>query len=123
MSFGRAINDAGRIVGWSLTLNDELAHAFFYEKGVMTDISSFGDADSYGTAINNGGQIVGYFTKDNATYGFLYDKGVVRVLVRSAMPHIRMRSTTRARSLVGCKGKLLRTRLFIQTARCWTSIC
>jgi probable HAF family extracellular repeat protein len=65
-SMANAINDAGQIVGVSLTSNGD--HAFLYSGGVMTDLGTFGVAsgdppplvgNSSATGINNAGQVVG----------------------------------------------------------------
>lgn len=54
------------------------AHAFLYSNGVMKDISPFGGSESYGSDINNSGQVVGEFlTEDHTSFhAFLYSDGV-----------------------------------------------
>jgi len=57
-SQARAINDAGQIVGYIRT-NENETHAFLYEKGKMTDIGTLGDEPSVANSINTRGIIVG----------------------------------------------------------------
>ena len=59
------INDAGQVVGWShsthVTQLGPMAHAFLWQDGMMTDLGVLpgGFDESWATAINNDGQIVG----------------------------------------------------------------
>src|SRR6266513_1047978 len=79
-SFSRpfALNDAGRVVGWSATGTGEY-HAFFWADGVMTDIGTLGGTLSQAVAVNATGQVVG--TSRTATAGqqhaFLWQDGVL----------------------------------------------
>lgn len=57
-SQARAINDAGQIVGYIRTDENE-THAFLYEKDKMTDIGTLGDEPSVANSINAKGIIVG----------------------------------------------------------------
>ena len=79
-SFSRpfALNDAGRVVGWSATATGEY-HAFSWADGVMTDIGTLGGTLSQAVAVNAAGQVVG--TSRTATAGqqhaFLWQNGVL----------------------------------------------
>jgi probable HAF family extracellular repeat protein len=54
-------------------------HAFLYANGVMQDLGTLGGANSYATAINNSGQIVGYSdTAAGAQHAFLYTSGAMQ---------------------------------------------
>jgi probable HAF family extracellular repeat protein len=61
ISVALGINNAGQVVGWSYTSGNAAQHAFFYSKGVMTDLNSLLPAGwnlQDATAINDSGQIV-----------------------------------------------------------------
>jgi uncharacterized repeat protein (TIGR01451 family) len=62
-SVGLAINNSGRVVGYS-AFDAYASHAFEYVAGVMSDLGTLPTSDgtdtqSYATAVNNGGQVVG----------------------------------------------------------------
>lgn len=60
VTFARAINDAGQVVGWSSTAAGK-THAFLTgTNGVgMADLGTLGGENSYAYGINNAGQVVG----------------------------------------------------------------
>ena len=78
------INDFDQVVGRSLVGME--MQAFLWENGVMTDLGTLGGQNSYATAINNAGQIVGY-SDSNPIEGvehrqaFIREDGVMRCLV------------------------------------------
>ncbi|MEQ1557531.1 MAG: DUF3466 family protein [Methyloglobulus sp.] len=66
-SFATAINDLGEVIGYDYLSNqyDYFQHAYFWSKGLMTDIGvlgvdEFGTGNSLANAINNKSQVVGY---------------------------------------------------------------
>src|SRR5206468_4215402 len=69
-SNGLGINDAGRIVGYSLTAGDTSTHAFLYDGVAMHDLNNLIAAGSVtlqvAFGINNVGQIVAY-GRDSST--------------------------------------------------------
>lgn len=76
-----AINDAGQIVGWSMTDQstctafDGCWHAFLWENGTMTDLGGLDPRfQSYAYSINNRGQIAG--ASATADYPFGYWRAV-----------------------------------------------
>jgi probable HAF family extracellular repeat protein len=73
---GRAINASGQVVGatWGAGLP---LHAFMYGAGGMTELGAFGGADSIATAINDAGQVAGYYLVGGHQHAFLWDQGVV----------------------------------------------
>jgi chitinase len=76
LSVARGINDAGQIVGYSLTADWKM-HAFLYDNGQMIDLGTLAGNYSYAYGINNSGQIVGVttFTQGTQFHAFLYDNG------------------------------------------------
>jgi probable HAF family extracellular repeat protein len=81
-----AINDMGEIVGFSSTVSNREIHPFLYSHGRMQDLGTLGGdryfsggpytVDSYATAINNWGQVVGQaLTANLDTHAFLYSHG------------------------------------------------
>lgn len=59
-----AINDDGRVVGWSSTASPPprygRPHAVLWQDGVVMDLGAFNDDQSEATAISNRGQVVGW---------------------------------------------------------------
>lgn len=53
----RALNNAGAIVGFSRTANNE-QHAFYYRNGVMQDLGTLGGAVSLATGLNENGDVI-----------------------------------------------------------------
>ncbi len=75
------INNSGQIVGGAATSAGNL-HAFLYSDGVMTDLGTLGGSNSWGSAINDAGQVAGrsWITGDSAARAFLYSDGVMHNL-------------------------------------------
>ena len=75
-SHALAINNAGRVTGWSITDNFE-THAFSYTGGPMADLGTLGGSESRGYAIDGAGRIVGYSERaDLYQHAFLYSGGM-----------------------------------------------
>lgn len=74
------INENGQVVGEALVTSDKdsfgLMHAFFYENGVTKDIGKLlgSHLGSSAKAINNSGQVVGYYYPPKGGRSFLWDK-------------------------------------------------
>jgi probable HAF family extracellular repeat protein len=76
-SDARSINARGQVVGWSRTASGA-AHAFLWEKGIMTDLGTLGGAESRAHFIINRGQVVGQARVPAGPYhAFLWDKGTM----------------------------------------------
>jgi probable HAF family extracellular repeat protein len=72
-----AINSLGE-VAVGLMVSGE-CNTFLYDNGVLTDISTLGQA-SYPTGINDNGQVVGDYLQGGYYYGFVYSNGVMNDL-------------------------------------------
>jgi probable HAF family extracellular repeat protein len=76
-STGRAVNDAGQVVGGS-TLKNGFSHAFLFEDGRMTDLGTLGGQTSEALAINPAGVVVGRAQlHDGDTHAFAWRKGTM----------------------------------------------
>jgi len=78
-SYGRSINAAGQVSGYSQITGNTAEHAFRYDGmpgsgGVMRDLGTLGGSNSYGSGINDAGQVVGnsQLTGDTARHAFLF---------------------------------------------------
>jgi probable HAF family extracellular repeat protein len=64
-AWGRELNDAGAVVGYSrIAAGDTTSHAFVYANGSMRDIGTLGGRNSEAVGINNAGTVIG--TSDTA---------------------------------------------------------
>jgi probable HAF family extracellular repeat protein len=77
ISFATGINDAGQVTGYAYTGADgaSVAHSFLDVGGRMTDLGTFGHAESYAQAINASGQIAGDVLDGSISHGFFYSNG------------------------------------------------
>lgn len=77
-----AINNKGQIIGSSETATGA-NHVFLWQKGVMIDIGTLDESSDYfPVAINNKGQILGYYGDANtgSSHAFIWYKGVMKDL-------------------------------------------
>ena len=76
-STGRAVNDAGQMVGGS-TLKNGASHAFLYDDGRMTDLGTLGGQTSEALAISASGRVAGRAQLRNGdTHAFVWRKGTM----------------------------------------------
>lgn len=69
----KAINNKGQVVGFTTT-NDGHKRAFLYDKGMLTDLGTFGGTDSEALDINDSGHVAGnYFMYGNKHAFQLHD--------------------------------------------------
>lgn len=74
------LNDHGDVVGWSETPTSQLAHAFLYHRGTMTDLGTLGDGYSVAHGVNDRRQVVGEFAVGGPSHAFLHTGGVMQDL-------------------------------------------
>jgi probable HAF family extracellular repeat protein len=75
-SFAGGINDAGQVAGHSETTSGAW-HAFRYTPGLgLKDLGTTADADTYASAINATGQVVGRTERATGTHAFRYTDGI-----------------------------------------------
>ena len=84
-SFGRDLNDAGDVVGYSETAAS-FDHAFVYRDGSMQDLGTLGGFYSEASAISDGGRVVGTAEDGDGFYrAFFYENGQMTALPIEAM--------------------------------------
>ena len=70
------VNNAGQVVGYSGSNNTQ--RASLWQNGVMTDLGTLGGSTSYGTAINDAGQVTGISrTSTGESSAFVWQGGVM----------------------------------------------
>lgn len=96
------INNQGEIIGSNPTATASYlhpaAHAFVYKNGILVDLGTLGGIDSYASAINSAGQIVG-IADNTAGEGetFLYSNGRMKAVGGPLTPSVvsyRINATT-----------------------------
>lgn len=80
-SVGSSINSSWQVTGYSPARADE-DHAFVYSGGILTDLGTLGGDFSYGTGINDSGQVAGisYIDGPDGIRAFIYSNGVMKNL-------------------------------------------
>jgi len=77
-SGAEAINNQGKVVGFSHLPGDTTSHAFLWQDGVITDLGKLpGDIFSVALGINNEGQVVGDSFGARGERPFLWENGVM----------------------------------------------
>jgi probable HAF family extracellular repeat protein len=76
-SIGAAVNAKDQVTGSATTTDDAETRAFLWHDGQMEDIGTLGGF-SEGTAINNAGQVVGFFIGSQRLRPFLWENGRMR---------------------------------------------
>jgi probable HAF family extracellular repeat protein len=73
------MNNRGQVVGGSNLAGDTESHAFLWEKGTLTDLSTLGGTFSAATAINDAGEVSGGATigGDLVVHAFFWKQGVM----------------------------------------------
>jgi probable HAF family extracellular repeat protein len=61
-SYGRAINDAGDVVGLSDVTGNHYYHGFFWNGSMISDLGTLGGSSSGALAINDLGEVAGWST-------------------------------------------------------------
>lgn len=80
-SAAAAVNDAGQVIGGSLTRKPARGHAFLWQDGKMVDLGTLGGRRSSARAINNRGQVVGSSTTASGReHAFLWENGTMHDL-------------------------------------------
>jgi probable HAF family extracellular repeat protein len=87
-SFGGGVNAKGEVTGYVTVVADHEWHAFLYGRGNLRDLGTFGGRYSFGTDINDRGQVVGWYDtlwgllvlEQHTSMAFVYDHGVKRDL-------------------------------------------
>jgi probable HAF family extracellular repeat protein len=80
-SMATGINESGQVVGTSSISNGQF-HAFIYQAGTMTNITSAYESAT-GLGINNNGRVVGHLRPNNIAgvhRGFIYNNGAMNIL-------------------------------------------
>ncbi|MBI4845938.1 MAG: PEP-CTERM sorting domain-containing protein [Candidatus Omnitrophica bacterium] len=84
-SVATGINNSGQVVGYSATRLDSYFsynHAFLWENGIMKDLGTLADYESWAKGINNSGQVTGMSSMDirGPLYAFSWENGTMRGL-------------------------------------------
>jgi probable HAF family extracellular repeat protein len=85
--FAAALNDVGQVTG-SIEAGNQ-PQAFLFNDGITTDLDTFGKYYSFGTAINNSGQVVGWASLSGIAgpyTAFIYSSGVSTSIGMSSEP-------------------------------------
>ena len=80
-SYASGINNNGQVAGVSISSTDTYT-AFLYSNGTMQSLGTLGGSMSYAYAINDSGQVVGYYYSTSMTnveygHGFIYSGGTM----------------------------------------------
>jgi probable HAF family extracellular repeat protein len=85
LSFARALNERGLVVGWSRTADELDDHAFLWDRGRMRDLGTLGGRYSDAVAINDRGQVTGSSStaengSESARRPYVWERGLMRDL-------------------------------------------
>jgi probable HAF family extracellular repeat protein len=83
------INEAGDVVGWTLTGGNQMSHAFLWRKGILNDLGTVdGDPNSIAFSINSEEQVVGASQDNNFAnvHAFLWERGSIADLNKLIAP-------------------------------------
>lgn len=70
------VNNHSQVAGFSNLAGDQTQHPFFWERGVLTDIGTFGGDNGEAVWMNDAGQVVGTADlADGTHHAFVWQKG------------------------------------------------